>query len=262
MLFGAAMKKMIITLIFTGLSLNSIGYCGEIPPFSTSKPFIMAMIRPENDYLGKWWRLVYTEIFRRLAIPVEFRDYPPKRAGAEIDQGRVDGEPGRIKEYLDFHPNLIRIDEPLFPLNFTAFAISPSIPKLNAWDDLKGSSYRVAFNRGIKICEINLPKVVASQKLTSVTDSAQGIKQLVADHIDLYIDEESGIFTLLRDPIFRNKSIRKVGVLERAFVYPYAHNKHFDLAPKMLTIIRSMKNEGLIEQYHKQVQKQFGVFDK
>jgi len=261
-LYGAAMKKILIALLVASVWLPSLAYGQVIPPSPVPKPFVMAMIRPETDYLGKWWRLVYSEMFRRLGIPVEFRDYPGKRASTEIDEGRVDGEPGRIKEYFEMHPQLIRIDEALFPLNFTAFAISPSIPKLNAWADLKGTSYHVAFNRGIRICEINLPKVVAPDKLTSVTDPVQGIKQLAAGHIDLYIDQESGILTLLRDPEFQGKSIRRVGVMERAFVYPYVHKKHADLVPKMRTVLRAMKNEGLIEHYHKQVQKQFGVFDK
>lgn len=255
------MKDALIALIIACLLLPSIAQCKEniSPP---QKPFVLAMIRPETDFLGKWWRLIYTEMFRRLGVPVEFRDYPSIRASAEIDEGRVDGEPGRIKEYLGSHPNLIYIDEPLFALNFTAFAVSPSIPRFKSWKDLKGSPYRVAFNRGIKICEINLPRVVPSEKLTSVTDPVQGIKQLIAGHIDIYIDQESGILTLLREPQFQNVPVRKVGVMAKAFVYPYIHRKHADLAPKMQSILKAMKKEGLVERYHKQVQKQFGIRDE
>jgi hypothetical protein len=219
----------------------------------------MAMIRPETDYLGKRWRLIYTEMFRRLGITVEFRDYPSKRAAAEIDEGRVDGEPGRIKEYIDSHPNLIRVDEPLFALNFSAFVTTPSIVRLNSWMDLKGKPYKVAFNRGIRICELNLPKVVTTEKLSSVTDPIQGLRQLMANYIDIYVDEESGVLTLLRRPEFNAASIRIAGVLETAFVYPYVHKKHADLVPRIRTVLKAMKAEGLIKRYDKDVHQEFGV---
>jgi hypothetical protein len=255
------MKHALVALIMACLALPSTAQCREAPSLPP-KPFVLAMIRPENDFLGKWWRLIYTEMFRRLGTPLEFRDYPSLRASAEIDAGRVDGEPGRIRDYRDSHPNLILIDEPLFALNFTAFAASPSIPRLASWEDLKGSPYRVAFNRGIKICELNLPRVVARERLTSVTDPIQGIKQLVAGHIDLYVDQESGILTLLRDPPFRGGPVRKVGVMAKDYVYPYVHRKHADLAPRMKSVLKALKKEGLIERYHRQVQKQFGIKDE
>ncbi len=257
------MRKIFIFMTLAIVILNSYGYCNDKPTPDRSSPFfVMAMIRPENDYLGKWWRLIYTEMFRRLGVKVEFRDYPSKRAAAEINEGRVDGEPGRIKEYIHSHPNLIRVDEPLFALNFTAFAANPSIPRLNSWNDLKGSPYHVSYNRGIKICEINLPRVVEAAKLSSVTDPIQGIRQLSVNFIAIYIDEESGILTLLKKPEFSNKSIRIAGVLETAFVYPYIHKKNADLAPGMLAILKAMKEEGLIELYHRQVDQEFDVYRK
>jgi polar amino acid transport system substrate-binding protein len=256
------MRKFFFFMIFAIVILHSYGYCNDKPTPDRSTPFVMAMIRPESDYLGKWWRLIYTEMFQRLGKKVEFRDYPSKRAAAEIDEGRADGEPGRIKEYIHSHPNLIRVDEPLFALNFTAFVTDPSISNLNSWNDLKGLSYKVSYNRGIRICEINLPKVVEADKLSSVTDPIQGIRQLSVNFIAIYVDEESGILTLLKNPGFGNKSIHMAGVLETAYVYPYIHKKNADQATRMLAVLKAMKEEERIEFYHRQVDQEFDVYRK
>lgn len=245
--------------ILLGIGWSNRNAWAEASGGGSTAPFIMAMIRPESDYLGRWWRLVYTEIFRRLDRPIAFVDYPPKRASIEADEGAVDGEPGRIYEYLRDHPRLIRVEEPLFTLNFSAFAVSDAIPMLKSWEDLRGSSFQVAYNRGIKICEINLPRVVDSDHLSSLTEPVQGISKLLLGRIDLYIDEESGVLTLLQSPDFKGRPVRLVGVMASVPVYPYVHNKHAALVPGMLDVLRKMKAEGLIDQYRQAVEAELGI---
>ncbi|NJL60278.1 MAG: transporter substrate-binding domain-containing protein [Desulfobacteraceae bacterium] len=204
-------------------------------------------------------RQVYTEIFRRMDLKAEFRRYPAKRAGMEADAGNVDGELGRPYEYLSEHTNLIRVEETVFPLNFSAFTAQTSIPELNGWNSLKGTDYRVGYIRGIRTVESNLPKVVVSENLSDVTEPAQGLKQLISGRIDLFVDEESGILTLLNTPEFKDSKIRSAGIMGSVHLYPYLHKKHAALAPKMAEIIRAVKAEGLIEQYRMMVEKEFGI---
>ncbi len=253
--------NIIIFLLIVMFSVHN-AICQESAPALKDNTFVLAMLRAENDHLGKWQRLTYTEIFKRLGMKIEFRDYPAKRAGIEADAGNVDGEPGRIFSYADEHPNLIRVEESPFSLNFSAFAVKDSIPQLSGWDSLKGTKYKVEYQRGIKICEINLPKVVSRENLSDVTEAEQGLKKLISGRTDLFVYDEIGLLILLKRPEFKDSNVRLVGVMESGVIYPYLHKKHAALAPKMAEIIKAMKAEGLIEQYRMMVEKEFGIVRK
>jgi hypothetical protein len=236
--------------------------CQESAPALKDNTFVMATVRPETQHFGKWQRLVHTEVFKRLGIKVEFREYPPKRASIEADAGNVDGEPVRGYQYAADHPNLIRVEESLFNVNHSAFAAQASIPQLNGWDSLKGTKYRVEYMRGIKICETNLSKVVSKENLSDVTEPAQGLKKILSGRTDLFVDEESAILTLIQTPEFKESKIRYAGIMGSDPLYPYLHKKHAALALKMADIIKAMKAEGLIEQYRIVLDKEFGIVRK
>jgi len=251
------MISRIATALFIMLfSVNNV-ICQEKQSSLKENTFIMATFRAENAYMGKWFRLIYTEIFKRLDMKIEFKDYPIKRAGIELDAGNIDGNPGRIYPYADEHPNLIRVEESILNVNFSAFAVKDFIPQLNGWDSLKGTNYRVEYRRGITIFEIKLPKIVSKENLSDITDAAQGLKKLVSDRTDLFMGEEIGIFTLLQTPEFKNSKIRFAGLMESSPLYPYLHKKHASLAPKIAEIIKAMKAEGLIEQYRIMLDNEF-----
>lgn len=244
--------KIIIQVLFIILfSVNSV-MCQDNNPTLKNNTFIMATIRPDTQHFGKWQRLVYTDLFKRLGIKVEYKYFPAKRATSAIDAGKVDGEPARPYKYANDHKNLIRIEESIFDVSYTAFTANTSIPQLSGWESLKGKNYKVEHRRGIKICESNLPKVVINKNLSNVTNSSQGLKKLIIKRTDLFIDEETGILTLLQSPEFKNSNIRIAGIMKTFPVYSYIHKKNAFLVPKMNEIIKIMKTEGIIEQYRTQ----------
>jgi polar amino acid transport system substrate-binding protein len=258
---GCSMRfGIFLALLIVLFSVNH-ALCYENAPILKDRSFIMAFIRPETQYLGKWQRLIYTEVFKRLGIKTEFRDYPPKRSSIEADAGNVDGEAGRPYEYLSEHPDLVRVEE-FLNINFSAFIVKDSIPQLDGWGSLRGTDYRVEYLLGVKKPEYNLSKVVKKENLSAVAEQVQGLKKLVAGRTDLFVDEETGVLTLLNTPEFKNSKIRIAGVMEAATTYPYLHKKHAALALKMAEIIKAMKAEGLIEQYRMAVDKEFGIVRK
>ncbi len=253
------MRFTIITAILTVMlfSVNNV-MCQENPSALKEDTFVIATFRAEDDYLGKWYKMIYAEIFKRLGMKFELRTFPPKRTSIEADAGNVDGEAARPYHYTDEHPNLIRVEESVVSVNFSAFAVQDSIPQLNGWESLKGKDYRVEYRHGIKTTEDNLPNVVKKENLSTVTEQVPGLKKLISGRIDLFVDEESGILTLLKTPEFKDSRIRSAGLMESFPVYPYLHKKHALLAPKMAEIIKAMKEEGLIEQYRIMLDKEFG----
>jgi len=251
----------VAALLIVLFSVNNV-MCQESAPALKDNTFVMAFVRPETQYLGKWQRLIYAEIFKRLGIKAELRDYQPKRASMESDAGNIDGEAARPYKYISEHPDLIRVEESLLNINFCAFTAQASIPQLKGWESLKGTDYRVEYLRGISMPEDNLPKVVKKENLSAITEQIQGLKKLVSVRTDLFVDEESGILTLLQTPEFRDSKIRSAGVMGSASLYAYLNKKHAALAPKMAEIIKAMKAEGLIEQYRVIADKEFGIVRK
>ncbi len=256
------MRLTVVAALLIVIFSVSSAICQESAPALKDNTFVITTVKSENDYLGKWLRQAYTEIFKRMDLKVEFKQYPAKRASIEADAGNVDGELGRPYQYLSEHTDLIRVEETVFPLNFSVFTAQTSIPELNGWDSLKGRSYRVGYIRGIRTVESNLPKVVRKENLSDVTEPTQGLKQLISGRIDLFVDEESGILTLLNSPEFKDSKIRSAGIMGSVHLYPYLHKKHAGLAPKMVEIIKAVKAEGLIEQYRIMVDKEFGIVRK
>jgi ABC-type amino acid transport substrate-binding protein len=242
-------------------SVNNV-MCQESAPALKDNTFVMAFIRPETQYTGKWQRLIYAEVFKRLGIKAEFRDYPVKRASIEADAGNVDGEAGRIYPYAVEHPNLIRVEESLFFMIFSAFGIKPSISQLSGWDSLKGKNYKVEYRRGTQLCEINLFKVMNRENISEVTDTEQGIKKLISGRTDLFVEDEVSVLSLMQMTEFKGSKIRTVGIMESFPLYLYLHKKHAALVPKMAEIIKAIKAEGLIEQYRMMVEKEFDIVRK
>jgi polar amino acid transport system substrate-binding protein len=257
------MKFRIVVTVLTVLlfSVNN-GVCQESAPALKDNTFVMAINRPENDYLGKLQRLIYKEIFRRLEIKAEFRDYPAKRAGIEADVGNIDGEAVRPYQYGAEHPNLIRVEETLFPMNLSAFTANDSVPPLKGWDSLRGTNYKVEYRRGTRICERNLSEVVSKENLSDVTEPEQGLKKLVSGRTDVFIYDESSLLSLLQTPEFKDSKIRFAGLMDSFYAYPYLYKKHAALALKMAEVIKAMKTEGLIEQYRMTLDKEFGIVRK
>ena len=79
---------------------------------------------------GIWMRRIYAEAFRRLGIPIEFAVYPTKRLSTTLDEGGIDGEFVRVHAYAAAHPNLVRVEEPVFSVQFALFTANPALRRL------------------------------------------------------------------------------------------------------------------------------------
>ncbi len=241
-----------LVILTIGFFFTENGECGQKVSTLKHNTFRMAMSRPEGTPLYKRVELIYKEIFRRLNINLTFEHYPFKRASKEVNSGRADGEPSRIRSYGASYPNLVRVDEPIYYMIVAAYKANPSIPVLNGWKDLKNTDYRVEYPRGMKICEINLSKVVKSERLSTITKTSQGLQKLAIGRIDIYIDDEASIAPVLNNKKFELKGkIHTAGIMQKTPLYMYIHKKHKNLIPKLEASIRDLKSEGLIEHFTK-----------
>lgn len=197
---------------------------------------------------GKFLNLIYTEAFRRLGITFVYGQYPAKRCSLLSDSGKVDGELSRIYSYNEIHPNVIRVEEPHWTSGFIAVAAAPSL-NLDGWESLKHTDYMVNYRRGIKGCETNLPKVVIPANLERVNSVTQGYKKLLRGRSDLFVGAELNIMSVLGADEFKHSKLRIAGVMEQFTAHVFLHKKHKALVPRLESVLRDIKREGLYEKY-------------
>lgn len=238
-------KMMIKNLVI----IFSLSILLSIPNYvSSEERIIMVTHRTDDTYYGRWLYLIYKEAFRRMNMALVYEYSPAKRASYRADNGEVDGELSRIFSYAEKHPNLVRVEESPVSAKFIAITTDTSI-RLNGWETLRNTKYKVDYRRGIKRCEEKLSKIVEKEKLSAVTTPILGLRKLLKGRIDVFIDSDVSIIELLKSPEFIHSDFNISGVMEEILVYSYLHKRHKSLAPKLASVLRDMKEEKLIEKY-------------
>jgi polar amino acid transport system substrate-binding protein len=238
-----------ISVIVSALIMTTLFLLFFPEPLQAADKIVFTNGFPENSYLYKWFKLTYTEAFRRLGMEYEVKNYPMKRGPRLVNQGKLDGDPAREPDFSTKYPNLLRVDEPILTGRMIAYTTDKKIKLNNKWESLRNTKFRVNYRRGVKICEENLPKVVRPDKLETVNTDIQGLKKLLAKRIDIYVGIESIVVTLLKTKEFSALSFYKAGVMDESKAYPFLHKKHEKLIPKLAAVLKAMKEEGLFEQY-------------
>jgi len=206
----------------------------------------MASPRQETSNDGKTLKLIYTEAFKRMGIELVYVFYPAKRASIMAAKGKIDGELARVYSYNDKLENLIRVEEPIFPVRFSAFTTNPEI-ELNGWESLRGTDYKVEYMRGIKRCAIKFSKVIKKENLSEVSHWSQGLRKIIAKRTDIYVEVERTVFRALKTEEFKNANIRIAGVVEEVNLYTFLNKKYANLVPQLAAILKEMKDEGTIK---------------
>ena len=72
---------------------------------------------------------------------------------------------------------------------------------------------------------------------------------MISKRVDVYIDSENMIISILESADFKSSNLYIVGVMEKFTAHAYLHKKNKDLVPKLSAILKDMKKEGLFEKY-------------
>jgi len=236
--FTFALCFEIMLLSFSGTSLS------QTVPHQAGKTVTIAIQHdPVKHPMGSLLNKIYTEAFRRLGYNMIIKHSSTKRVSVYANEGVVDGEIARVKDYGKHFPNLIRVDEPAIYINFVAYALNPDI-QLNGWESLRGTDYRVNYRRGAKGPEVQLSKIFPERRIEAVNTNEQGFRKLLAKRIDIFVNVERP--NVLKTEEFRN--IRIAGVMEEVSVHAYLHRKNKELVPKLSAELKKMREEGVLDQ--------------
>jgi hypothetical protein len=240
--------------MIVGLSLSSSPILAQSP---AARPFIVATDAEPGTYVHHWSRLIYEEAFRRLGIPVKLATIGLARRSALVEGGEIDGAVARTRAYGDAHPELQRIDEPIMEFTFSLYAADASLRPATL-EELPGAVV-AEYRRGVLGCENSLGKVIAPDRLSNVAATEQGLRKLLARRSDVYCDIDVYVREALQaDGFKQTPGVRKLFDIASVPTYPYIYRKHADLAPRLASVLRQMRVEGLLSAYPKQAERLAG----
>lgn len=231
------------------LSLDSgTGMAQTAPLLAPSRSIVLTSSDDMAQSLGRRLTLIYTEAFRRLGYTLVYRGYPNKRAIAMSDAGEVDGEIHRYAGYGEQHPNMVRVETSHFSSSFGAYAQRP-LALGDGWAALAPTRYRVEYRAGSALCAAMLPSVVDADRLTAAYSAQSGLRKLVHERTDVYVDVDAVVEQQLAQPEFAHAGIRRIAVMETVGMHVFLYKTHRALAARLATTLNDMKREGLLEKY-------------
>jgi hypothetical protein len=169
--------------------------------------------------------------------------------------GNVDGELARGAQYGETHPALRRVPEPSFTGLIGAYARDPAIKLQHEWEGLRNSGYRVEYSTGYPVYQQRLSLVMPNGGYAGVPSAKLGLRKLLIDRSDLYLDVVDVVEPLLASAEFRSSGIHQVAIMERFPVYAYLNKKHEKLAPRLAAVLKKMRESGQIERLRQQAMK-------
>jgi polar amino acid transport system substrate-binding protein len=195
------------------------------PPFTT----------PAHDGLLD---IIVGEAFRRTGLRLSLVKLPAERGLIYANAGINAGDLSRIAGIEKVYPNLVRVPEKIFDMDFVAFTRVNQIKQIN-WQVLQ--SYSVGYVKGWKIFEQNLrPKT----EVTTASTPEQLMNMLVLGRIQFVLYSRwMGL------AIAKRMGIKDIRVVEPALaqraMYIYL-NKHYAVYVSALAkALRDIKREGM-----------------
>ena len=240
-------SRWFFAFFFSILSISSYGNTSN-PPLPAK--FILGSGTEAHIFTGLWERLVYTEAFRRLDVPLVILVAPLKRIELMLEVGEIDGETMRGPAYALLHPKLIAVDLPLMPVRYGIYALK-QVPGLSRPEDLRSGKFRGIYRRGVLFCQNTLSPLIPERKLVAVTTVKQGIDMLAIDHTDFFCDVNLGVINHEYSSTSNSsKKLQKLfDISDPVSNSAYLHEKYAAFAVTLAETLKQMEKEGLFEKY-------------
>jgi polar amino acid transport system substrate-binding protein len=150
-----------------------------------------------------------------------------------------DGDANRVINLKQLSPantgNLILIPEPLNIAHLQVYTTG-AVSKIEGYDSLR--SFRNGFRVGVKILEKNVP----GQRIM-LPETTRLLRMLNDSRIDTVIEWPTIADTIIKKNNYTN--IKKLPTpLINLSLYPYIHQKHYTLVPKLARALKQMKQDG------------------
>jgi len=210
--------------------------------------FRLIVVRGQNPIVGRFGKLIFPEVFKKLSMEVKLDVLPAKRASQEVSNGNYDGEAFRVKEYGTEHPRLIRVDVPVATAHFAAYTRKGSSIHLTDWNSLKDKSFKVDCTLGTVFCEKNVSKHIPPENFFMIQSPSIALDRLADERSDIFIGIAELVDNLLENSNLKDRIAFSSSLFKTDF-YLYVHNKHKDLVPQIEKVLRDLQQNKDMGRY-------------
>lgn len=103
---------------------------------------------------------------------------PARRSEAQLSNGTLDGELGRVRPFLQRHPEFVMVEPPFITLRTYVFTPAGK-PEINSWAELEKLVGSVAYKRGVFIYQQRLEAMRPAAQAHDVQDVAACLQMVL-----------------------------------------------------------------------------------
>lgn len=195
------------------------------PPFTTAT---------HNGLLD----IVAGEAFRRAGLDLSLVKLPAERGLINANAGIDDGDLSRIAGIEKAYPNLVRVPEKIFDMDFVAFSRTDLV-KHASWYSLQ--PYSVGYITGWKIFDQNL---LPGTEITMAQTPRQLMRMLELGRIQFALYSRWMGLAILKAMHKDNIKVIEPSLAQRA-MYIYLNKRYRRYIPAITRALRTIKKEGL-----------------
>lgn len=175
------------------------------------------------------------EVYGKIGHDIELVFRPAKRSLVEVNSGHSDAELARVVGAETEYPNLVRVEEPVYGLSFSAVVGTTSNIWLSSWEEL--AKYRIGYPRGYRILDIRTRglNAVPAKDPASVAEMVSGGRFEVGILVTsdaIRLASQNARIMVLKPPI------------EAVTLYHYVNVKHRRLVPSIEKILIELNDSG------------------
>ena len=210
-------------------------------PFSYCNEFLISYPSDRSLRPGiSAYQKIIEELYKRLNIKIKLKNVHATRSLIMSNSGKADGELIRTKIIEKKFKNLIRVNFPIDKIRFMALSLNPQINNVKVSELMSKS---ISFKRGFYILE----KIFKNNKKANrVTKSEQIYRMVLNKRADFGI-----VLTRTSEMPVMEPEYKKIRIINTNIpdinLYHYINRKHKKLAPKMVQILKKMKEEKLFK---------------
>jgi polar amino acid transport system substrate-binding protein len=229
-------QRLLILACFSIVSIvTAQTVSAALPALVLNNPTAPPFTTPAHDGLLD---IVVGEAFRRAGLTLKLVKLPAERGLINANEGIDDGDLSRIAGIEKVYPNLIRVPEKIFDMDFVAFARTDLI-KHASWQALQ--SYSVGYITGWKIFEQNLlPKTEA----TTAEAPEQLMDMLALGRVQFALYSRWMGLAIAKSMGLSDVRVIEPALAQRAmYIYLNKHNSKY--IPELVKALRDIKQEGM-----------------
>ncbi len=202
--------------------------------FHTAKAETYTVSTAEFPESGPIFNLL-KEVYRIIGHDIDLVYRPAKRSLVEVNAGVSDAELARVIGTETEYPNLVRVEEPVYTLSFSAIVNAETDIRQSIWSEL--GKYSIGYPRGYRILDIRTRELNAmpAKNSTAIARMVAGgrieVGLVITSDAQKLVSEYPDI-VVLKPPV------------EAVTLYHYLNVRHRRLAPDIEKLLIELNDSG------------------